>query len=285
MADLILPDHSFLESWVDSVPESGSLVAVASVAGPAMHPLHDTRATADVLLDVATKLHKPLGLAATYDAAIKTSFAALPAPAGGDAWTTGQTQGGWWGEYPKGMAAAAGDDVAKRSSRTFTFVDPQFDGDAGQYPYHFLPYPSSFFLDGSLAHLPWLQEQPDPLTSAMWSSWVELNPKTAEKLGIAQGDVVEITSAHGAVKAGAVISPGIAPDVIAMPIGQGHQSFTRFASGRGENPVAILASVNEPETGSLAWAATRVKVARAGGPDGKLILFAGSLREQGDLGR
>ena len=56
----------------------------------------------------------------------------------------------------------------------------------------------------------------------------------------------------------------------------------RFA---GENPVAILASVNEPETGSLAWAATRVKVARAGGPDGKLILFAGSLREQGDLGR
>ena len=119
----------------------------------------------------------------------------------------------------------------------------------------------------------------------MWSSWVELNPKTAEKLGIAAGDVVEITSAHGAVKAGAVISPGIAPDIIAMPVGQGHQSFTRFASGRGENPVAILASVTEGETGSLAWAATRVKVARAGGPDGKLILFAGSLREQGDLGR
>ena len=45
MADLILPDHSFLESWVDSVPESGSLVAVASVAAPAMKPLHETRAT------------------------------------------------------------------------------------------------------------------------------------------------------------------------------------------------------------------------------------------------
>ncbi len=99
LADLILPDHSFLESWVDSVPESGSLVAVASVAAPAMHALHDTRATADVLLDVATKLHKPLGLPATYDAAIKASFSALPGPAGGDAWATGQTQGGWWGDF------------------------------------------------------------------------------------------------------------------------------------------------------------------------------------------
>ena len=37
------------------------------------------------------------------------------------------------------------------------------------------PTPSQAFFDGSLAHLPWLQELPDPLTSAMWSSWVEIN--------------------------------------------------------------------------------------------------------------
>jgi anaerobic selenocysteine-containing dehydrogenase len=284
MADLILPDHSFLESWVDSVPESGSLVAVASVAAPAMKPLHETRATADVLLDVAGKLHKPLGLqGATFDEYVKASFAALPPGEGGaDAWTVAQKQGGWWGELPKAAAAPAED---RKPTRSFTFVDPQFDGDAGQYPFHFLPYPSPLFLDGSLAHLPWLQEQPDPMTSVMWSSWVEVNPKTAAKLGIAQGDVVEVTSAHGSVKAGAMISPGIAPDIIAMPVGQGHQQFTRFASGRGDNPIAILAPVTEAETGSLAWAATRVKAARVSGPDGKLIMFAGSLREEGDMGR
>ena len=44
LADLILPDHSFLESWVDSTPESGAIEAVATVAGPAMRPLHQTRA-------------------------------------------------------------------------------------------------------------------------------------------------------------------------------------------------------------------------------------------------
>ena len=32
LADLILPDHSFLESWVDSAPESGSMDAVPTNA-------------------------------------------------------------------------------------------------------------------------------------------------------------------------------------------------------------------------------------------------------------
>ena len=160
-----------------------------------------------------------------------------------------------------------------------TFVEPQFDGDAQQFPFHFLPYASSAFLDGSLSHLPWLQEMPDPLTSAMWSSWVEINPTTAERLGIGQGDVVEVTSAHGTVRTAAVVSPGIAPDLVAMPVGQGHRTFTRYASGRGENPIELLASISETATGALAWAATRVRVSRIGGPDGRLVLFAGGLRE------
>ena len=132
-------------------------------------------------------------------------------------------------------------------------------------------------MDGSLAHLPWLQEMPDPITTAMWSSWVEINPQTAARLGIADGDVVEIASGHGSVRTPAVLSPGIAPDVLAMPVGQGHETFTRYASGRGANPIKVLAPAVEPETGALAWAATRVKISRVGGPDGRLIRFAGSL--------
>ena len=60
---------------------------------------------------------------------------------------------------------------------------PEFAGAAGDFPFYFLPYVSQSFGDGSLAHLPWLQELPDVLTSAMWSSWVEINPKTARAPG------------------------------------------------------------------------------------------------------
>src|SRR3954462_1998958 len=61
-ADLILPDHSFLESWVDTTPESGSIEAVTTVAGPVMKPIHNTRATADVVIAVAEKLKTPVAL-------------------------------------------------------------------------------------------------------------------------------------------------------------------------------------------------------------------------------
>jgi molybdopterin-containing oxidoreductase family iron-sulfur binding subunit len=88
---------------------------------------------------------------------------------------------------------------------------------------------------------------------------------------------VEVESQHGKLQAPALVTPGIAPDVIAIPLGQGHTNFTRYASGRGANPISILAPTVEPETGSLAWAATRVKVTKVG--EGRLTLFAGGMRE------
>ncbi len=116
----------------------------------------------------------------------------------------------------------------------------------------------------------------------MWCSWVEINAKKAEELGIHQGDVLEITSTQGSLRAPAFLSPGIAPDAIAIPVGQGHTNFTRYATNRGVNPIAILAPATVPETGTLAWAATRVKIARVGGPDESLILFGGATRERPD---
>ena len=279
LADLILPDHSFLETWTEAVPESGANVAVASVAPPVMSPLHQTRATTDVLLDVGRRLRRPVVLPwQTFEEMLTATFAALPATAAdADSWTEAQEKGGWWGPAPSGLTVAAA--TATPAARPIAFTEPQFNGDPQQYPFHFLPYPSNAFLDGSLAHLPWLQEMPDPLTSAMWSSWVEINPTTAARLGIGQGDIVEVASEHGSVRTAAMISPGIAPDLLAMPAGQGHETFTRYASGRGENPVSVLAPARDATTGAFAWAATRVRIIRIGPADGRLVMFAGEMRE------
>jgi anaerobic selenocysteine-containing dehydrogenase len=187
-----------------------------------------------------------------------------------------QEQGGWWG-MPAARASSA-PRAAPPAHPPVTSAEPEFDGAAGAFPFHFLPYASQALGDGSLAHLPWLQELPDVMTSAMWSSWVEVNPRTARESKIETGDVVELTSQHGTLRAPAIVSPGIAPDVLAMPIGQGHQSFGRYADGRGANPQAILAPVAERETGALAWAATRVKLTRIGkSEESKLILYAGGM--------
>jgi anaerobic selenocysteine-containing dehydrogenase len=221
--------------------------------GPVMRPLYDTRSTPDVLLDVAKKLAKPIdGLPNTFEEYLNIE----PAPA-------------------KSATAKAG---ALQTNEPYTA--PQFDGDASQYPYHFMPYASAAFYDGSLAHLPWLQELPDPMTSGLWCSWVEINAKKAEELGVHQGDIIEVASTQGSLRAPAFLNPGIAPDAIAMPVGQGHTNFTRYATNRGANPLTILAPLTVGDTGELAWSATRVRIARVGGPDESLILFAGATRER-----
>jgi anaerobic selenocysteine-containing dehydrogenase len=274
LADLILPDHAFLESWTDARPESGAAIALTTVAGPVMKPLYQTRATPDVLLDVAKKLKQPI----KPELAWSSFDQMLQASIGEEGWTT-VTKQGWVEIKGKGRGAAGKGQRPEGKGQSDIAREAVFDGDAAQYPFHFLPYASQAFLDGSLAHLPWLQEMPDPMSTAMWSSWVEINPQTAGRLGIGDGDVVELASAHGTVRAPALISPGIAPDVLAMPAGQGHETFTRYASGRGSNPVKVLGPSVEQVTGALAWAATRVKITRVGDPDGTLIRFAGSLTE------
>ena len=149
-ADLILPDHSFLESWVDAAPESGSAKAAASKFGPVMRPLYDTRSTPDVLLEVSRGLAKPIaGLPNTFEEFLN------------------QEQAGASKDAPLQAGRRGGTSVPPAGAAT-QWTEPVFDGEAGQYPYHFMPYASAQFYDGSLAHLPWLQELPDTMTSGMW---------------------------------------------------------------------------------------------------------------------
>jgi anaerobic selenocysteine-containing dehydrogenase len=297
LADLILPDHSFLESWVDDIPESGTLLPVASLAPPAMRPLHNTRAMPDVLLEAGRRLQRPLSLQhESYEAVLRSSFMSLPqvpetaasgaagSETGTDAWSVAQRQGGWWPDASPARPVR----VRETASAPAAEAEAQFDGAPAQYPLHFLPFASQAFFDGSLAHLPWLQELPDVISTAMWSAWVELHPATAAALGIRDGDLVEIASTQGAIQAPALLSPGIAPNVAAMPVGQGHQTFTRYASGRGANPLSILAPLTESETGLPAWSATRVRITRLGGPpagSSPLVRFATGLRDPHDTRR
>jgi len=288
-ADLILPDHAPLESWLESVPESGSLQSVINVAAPAVSPLHDTRPMTDVLLSIAQQLGRDVAKAlpfATFDAMLKAAFVPLRAHKGSvtaetddDFWQNLQTQGGWWSAPPSAGSKGATNNSTAAGRQAPTAVSaPEFAGNGADFPFYFQPYLTPSLGDGSAAHLPWMQELPDALTTAMWSSWVEINTRTGEKLGIQQGDLVEITSQAGSLRVAAMLSPGIAPDLLAMPVGQGHDTFGRYASGNGVNPLSIIAPITEQNTGSLAWAATRVKLARVGGPEqAKLVMYAGQM--------
>ena len=120
---------------------------------------------------------------------------------------------------------------------------------------------------------PWLQELPDQLTSVVYGSWAELNPETAEEMGIDEGDILEIESASGSVRVPALLFPAIRPGVVAMPIGQGHASFGRYAENRGVNPIDLVAARMDEQSGDLAWGrdtcqSQKYRRANANGHDG-----------------
>jgi anaerobic selenocysteine-containing dehydrogenase len=79
-ADLILPDHAPLESWLDDVAESGASQSVVSLAPPALAPLHNTRPMPDVLLGLAHTLGGDVAKALplmTFDAMLRTAYVPL----------------------------------------------------------------------------------------------------------------------------------------------------------------------------------------------------------------
>jgi molybdopterin-containing oxidoreductase family iron-sulfur binding subunit len=132
------------------------------------------------------------------------------------------------------------------------------------YPLQLIPAVSASMRDGRHANQPWLQESPDPLTTIVWDSWVEIHPQTAAKLGIVEGDIVEVTSRSGTLKTQAYLFPGIHPDAISIPLGYGHDALGRYAKGVGANAYAILDPVLDKTTGEFAYNETRVKVSKTG---------------------
>jgi anaerobic selenocysteine-containing dehydrogenase len=126
-----------------------------------------------------------------------------------------------------------------------------------------MPFFSTLLSDGSGANKPWLQEIPDPTTTVVWNSWVEINPDTADKLGISDDDVVTLTSPFGEVDVSVYRYPAIRPDTLAMPFGQGHSVYGRYAQNRGVNLVRLLGTrVNA--AGDLALSSVKVKIKKTG---------------------
>ncbi len=55
-AHLVLPDHTYLERWQDAPAPSSVPIPVWGLVQPMVPPLHDTRATGDVILALASRL-------------------------------------------------------------------------------------------------------------------------------------------------------------------------------------------------------------------------------------
>ena len=259
LADLVLPDRHFLESWGDTSARTNQW----TLQQPAMRPVphFDGRATGDVLLSVASSMGQDLGDETFYDR-LRSSWQSVASAAGATDFDTFWNEALRSGVVQAGATAAGQSESLRQPDRGMVFDPPAFDGEGDL---HLMVYPSSRFGDGALnANRTWLLELPDPVSKIAWHSWVEMHPDRAESLGVRNGDKVVLSTDHGSVELPVWTYPGIRENVIAVPMGGGHTGAGRFADGNGVNPLDLLPAEAEALSGGLVHFATKVQVAPTG---------------------
>jgi len=109
---------------------------------------------------------------------------------------------------------------------------------------------------------------PDPVTQIAWDPWVEISTQTAGRLGIRQGDVVRVTSPHGAIELPAYLSASIHPGAVAIPIGHHYAPYhlrLKYVPAAGPtNPMVLLPGAADAVSGAPAFLSVRVTLAKTG---------------------
>jgi molybdopterin-containing oxidoreductase family iron-sulfur binding subunit len=111
--------------------------------------------------------------------------------------------------------------------------------------------------DGRYANNAWLQELPRPVTLLTWDNAAYVAPATAQRIGVRDGDVVDIKSDNRSVKAPVAVLPGHPPDAVTIHLGYGRWRAGKVGTGVGFN-ANLIRSADRP------WAAANVQITKTG---------------------
>jgi len=90
-----------------------------------------------------------------------------------------------------------------------------------------------------------------------------VHPVTAERYGVADGDVVWLESPHGRVKARVKTTTRMHPEVVGLQHGFGHTALGRLAKGRGTTDSPLRPTKSDPLSGQALHKEACVRIARA----------------------
>jgi molybdopterin-containing oxidoreductase family iron-sulfur binding subunit len=211
-----LPETHYLEAWSDTRAADGTV----TIMQPLIAPLYEGRSAHEVLSSVSDETPR-----SGYDVV--------------RAYWQGHRSGG---DFERFWRRALHDGVVPDSAEPAVPVDLQFTwaaaaraalrepaGDGLEIQFRLDP---SVF-DGRFANNGWLQELPRPLTKLTWDNAALVSPRTAERLGVGNEDVVELIVGGRKVSGPVWILPGQADGVVTVHLGYGRTRAGRIAAGAG----------------------------------------------------
>lgn len=253
-ADYLLPDHHFLENWGDAQPKKG----IVSLQQPTLAPVHNTRAFQDTLFSWINGAElKVRGLAATKPASWYDYLRAN--------WKETYLKGGsfesqWEVALRDGVIKSNSGSISARSFKSGALSIVPALNNKGAESLSLAVYHKISLGDGRSANNPWLQEMPDPVTTATWDNYVCISPKTADKLGLKLHDVVDVIGQNFKTDLPVLIQPGLHEGTVAIAAGYGRTAAGKVGNGVGRD-VTGFATI---ENGLIAFSGQSVKLQKTG---------------------
>ncbi|MGE0132579.1 MAG: TAT-variant-translocated molybdopterin oxidoreductase [Blastocatellales bacterium] len=234
VADYVCPVPHFLETWGDAMPARG----VYSLTQPTIAPIFNTRPWQQSLL-------KWSGDARNYYDFLRTEWREKLFPRQSkyasfdEFWDRSLHDGVFVVETapepaPSFIAASLNGAAERLSARS---------GEAAG-KLSLALYQKVTLRDGASAANPWLQELPDPLTKITWDNYVNVAPKLAEKMLLAEGDMVRLSKGATAIELPVHIQPGQHEDCVSVALGYGRTKAGKVGSNVGANAYPFVAFAN-----------------------------------------
>ncbi|MCE9593173.1 MAG: 4Fe-4S dicluster domain-containing protein [Planctomycetes bacterium] len=111
--------------------------------------------------------------------------------------------------------------------------------------------------DGRFANNSWLQELPRTLTRLVWDNAALMSLATATRLGVKNGDVVELALGKVTVRAPVWLVPGQADECVAVQLGYGRTRAGSVGNGVGFDAYPLRSSGGQ-------WSATGLRTTKTG---------------------
>ena len=252
----VVPVLHWLESWGDQRVTGEGLEAY-NIQQPAVRSqLNGPRSLGDILVAIRTKDLTGLGVLPATPAAGEPAPPSKPfdmrtvimGKASTEAWESTVARGGSykdagldWELYPNRsftpprplassapLPAAVNPYAGVPAAQVSAWNDKAPKATGGDQK-TLVPFATLALRDGSFGNRPWMQELPDPISTVVWGSWVEMNEEWAKSKGIERHDVVKVTVAGGgSFEAPAMPLPSVHPDALAIPVGDDRANYASW---------------------------------------------------------
>ncbi|MBW2296368.1 MAG: molybdopterin-dependent oxidoreductase [Deltaproteobacteria bacterium] len=265
-ADLILPNHVYLERLEDVPVTAGLQKPMVGMVQPVVYPLHDTRHAGDVVIELARSMGGSVGDAFPWD-----NYEACLEAVLGEKWDALSEEGLWQDEN---FQPAEWGEAFETASGKFEFMNlamglmPSYvplslEGNASTFPLLLIPFDSMRLASRFISDPPFVIKAVEDTVLKGKEMCVEINPATAKSLGLANGKSAILSTPKGGARVKIYHYDGIMPGVVAVPRGLGHTADDKYMAGKGANFNALIGPVEDRASGlDTAWG-IRAKLAKA----------------------